>query len=61
MPDQELIGLGAVSIAASFSGGYPITGGFIRYYHQAFSRQSRKSEEIVAKMLQVDVLTGQDF
>lgn len=29
-PDQELIGLGASNIAASFSGGYPVTGGFAR-------------------------------
>lgn len=29
-PDQELIGLGAANIAASFSGGYPVTGGFAR-------------------------------
>ena len=29
-PDQELIGLGAANIAASFSGGYPVTGGFSR-------------------------------
>ena len=29
-PDQELIGLGATNIAASFSGGYPVTGGFAR-------------------------------
>lgn len=29
-PDQELIGLGASSIAASLSGGYPVTGGFAR-------------------------------
>ncbi|MFN9074704.1 MAG: SulP family inorganic anion transporter [Hyphomonadaceae bacterium] len=30
VPDQELIGLGAANIAASFSGGYPVTGGFAR-------------------------------
>jgi len=29
-PDQELIGLGAANIAAGFSGGYPVTGGFSR-------------------------------
>ena len=29
-PDQELIGLGMANIAASFSGGYPVTGGFAR-------------------------------
>jgi len=29
-PDQELIGLGASNIAAGFSGGYPVTGGFAR-------------------------------
>lgn len=29
-PDQELIGLGAANIAASFSSGYPTTGGFAR-------------------------------
>ena len=29
-PDQELIGLGAANVAASFSGGYPVTGGFAR-------------------------------
>lgn len=29
-PDQELIGLGVSNIAASFSGGYPVTGGFAR-------------------------------
>ena len=29
-PDQELIGLGTANIAASFSGGYPVTGGFAR-------------------------------
>ncbi|MAM60316.1 sulfate permease [Maritimibacter sp. UBA3975] len=29
-PDQELVGLGASNIAASFSGGYPVTGGFAR-------------------------------
>ena len=27
-PDQELIGLGASNLAAAFSGGYPVTGGF---------------------------------
>lgn len=30
VPDQELIGLGAANVAASFSGGYPVTGGFAR-------------------------------
>jgi sulfate permease, SulP family len=29
-PDQELIGLGASNIAASVTGGYPVTGGFAR-------------------------------
>ncbi|TRO97245.1 sulfate permease [Glycocaulis profundi] len=29
-PDQELVGLGAANMAASFSGGYPVTGGFAR-------------------------------
>ncbi|HEY0628940.1 MAG TPA: sulfate permease [Sphingomicrobium sp.] len=29
-PDQELIGLGAANLAAAFSGGYPVTGGFAR-------------------------------
>ncbi|MDX1737362.1 MAG: SulP family inorganic anion transporter, partial [Alphaproteobacteria bacterium] len=29
-PDQELIGLGAANMASSFSGGYPVTGGFAR-------------------------------
>jgi len=29
-PNQELIGLGAANIAAAFSGGYPVTGGFSR-------------------------------
>ncbi|CAA0104236.1 putative sulfate transporter [Zhongshania aliphaticivorans] len=30
VPNQELIGLGAANIAASVSGGYPVTGGFAR-------------------------------
>jgi SulP family sulfate permease len=29
-PDQELIGLGAANVAASLTGGYPVTGGFAR-------------------------------
>ncbi|MGM0983709.1 MAG: SulP family inorganic anion transporter [Pseudomonadota bacterium] len=29
-PDQELVGLGASNIAASFTGGMPVTGGFAR-------------------------------
>lgn len=29
-PDQELIGLGAANVAASITGGYPVTGGFAR-------------------------------
>lgn len=29
-PDQELVALGASNIAAGFSGGYPVTGGFAR-------------------------------
>lgn len=29
-PDQELIGLGAANLAASFSGGFPVAGGFSR-------------------------------
>lgn len=29
-PDQELVGLGAANLAASFTGGYPVTGGFAR-------------------------------
>ncbi|WP_421858813.1 SulP family inorganic anion transporter [Oricola sp.] len=29
-PDQELIGLGMANIGGSFSGGYPVTGGFAR-------------------------------
>jgi SulP family sulfate permease len=29
-PDQELIGLGGASLAAAFSSGYPVTGGFAR-------------------------------
>jgi SulP family sulfate permease len=29
-PDQELIGLGAANIGASFTGGFPVTGGFSR-------------------------------
>lgn len=30
IPNQELIGLGAANVAASFTGGYPVTGGFAR-------------------------------
>lgn len=30
VPDQELIGLGAANLAAAFSGGCPVTGGFAR-------------------------------
>ena len=30
VPDQELVGLGAANVAAAFSGGYPVTGGFAR-------------------------------
>ncbi len=30
VPDQELIGLGTANLAAGFSGGYPVTGGFAR-------------------------------
>lgn len=30
VPDQELVGLGTANIAAAFSGGYPVTGGFAR-------------------------------
>lgn len=30
LPDQELIGLGAANVAASLTGGYPVTGGFAR-------------------------------
>ncbi|CAA0111785.1 SulP family inorganic anion transporter [Zhongshania aliphaticivorans] len=30
IPNQELIGLGAANVAAAFSGGYPVTGGFAR-------------------------------
>ena len=30
VPDQELIGLGASNVAASVTGGYPVTGGFAR-------------------------------
>lgn len=30
VPDQELIGLGASNVAASLTGGYPVTGGFAR-------------------------------
>ncbi len=30
VPDQELIGLGASNLAAAFSSGYPVTGGFAR-------------------------------
>ncbi len=29
-PDQELIGLGTANLASSFSGGFPVTGGFSR-------------------------------
>ena len=29
-PNQEMIGLGAANLAAAFSGGYPVTGGFAR-------------------------------
>ena len=29
-PDQELIAIGTANVAASFSGGYPVTGGFAR-------------------------------
>ena len=29
-PDQELVALGASNVAAGFSGGYPVTGGFAR-------------------------------
>jgi SulP family sulfate permease len=29
-PNQELIGLGAANVAAAFTGGYPVTGGFSR-------------------------------
>ncbi len=29
-PDQELVALGASNVAASFTGGYPVTGGFAR-------------------------------
>jgi sulfate permease, SulP family len=30
VPDQELIGLGAANLAAGFTGGFPVTGGFAR-------------------------------
>jgi len=30
VPNQELIGLGAANVAASLTGGYPVTGGFAR-------------------------------
>lgn len=30
IPDQELVGLGTANIAAAFTGGYPVTGGFAR-------------------------------
>ncbi len=30
LPDQELVGLGTANLAAAFSGGYPVTGGFAR-------------------------------
>ncbi|TXI01338.1 MAG: STAS domain-containing protein, partial [Pseudorhodobacter sp.] len=30
LPDRELIGLGAANLAAGFSGGFPVTGGFAR-------------------------------
>ncbi len=30
LPDQELIGLGAANLAAGFTGGFPVTGGFAR-------------------------------
>ncbi|WP_296762775.1 SulP family inorganic anion transporter [Sediminimonas sp.] len=30
VPDQELVGLGTANIAASVTGGYPVTGGFAR-------------------------------
>ena len=30
LPDHELIGLGAANLAAGFSGGFPVTGGFAR-------------------------------
>ncbi|MBL8707982.1 MAG: sulfate permease [Rhodospirillaceae bacterium] len=30
VPDSELMGLGAANLAAAFSGGYPVTGGFAR-------------------------------
>ncbi len=30
VPDQELVGLGASNVAAAFTGGYPVTGGFAR-------------------------------
>ena len=30
VPNQELIGLGTANLAAAFSGGYPVTGGFAR-------------------------------
>lgn len=30
VPDSELLGLGAANLAAAFSGGYPVTGGFAR-------------------------------
>ncbi len=29
-PNRELVGLGAANVAASFTGGYPVTGGFAR-------------------------------
>jgi len=29
-PNQELVGLGAANLAAAFTGGYPVTGGFAR-------------------------------
>lgn len=29
-PDRELVGLGAANVAAAFTGGYPVTGGFAR-------------------------------
>jgi SulP family sulfate permease len=29
-PDQELVGLGSANLAAAFTGGYPVTGGFSR-------------------------------
>jgi sulfate permease, SulP family len=57
-PDRELLGLGAANVAAAFSGGFPVTGGFARsVVNYAAGARTGLASLLTALLIAVTALT----